>query len=71
MKLKFRAWHKRYKKYYKVHFICLDSGVINVWAYDIIEEKDFLLHLETKQYKLEQLINIDENGNEIYQEVSL
>lgn len=69
-KRKFRAWHKKYKKYYyKLYWGRLDieKGIpIEAWYRCPIENKDCLLRFETDT--VEQYVGIkDKNNKEIYE----
>ncbi len=70
---RFRAWHKKRKKYYEVHHLHLiESGMPSMWvtckAYDIIEQKDILIQIQPGECIVEQWTGMtDKNGVPIFE----
>jgi len=56
-RMKFRAWHKKRKKYYEVQHLHLDSNE-GVWAtckgYNCIEDKDVKIQIQPNDCIIEQ-----------------
>lgn len=79
-RFKFRAWDKKAKKMRDVDSIAFhnrrssfdydDSNlpkVVNIWGYDIIRDKDIILHREIKDVILIQSTGLkDKNGELVY-----
>lgn len=68
---KYRAWHKRRKKYYKVLHLHLDSPE-GIWAtvegFDVIEQKPIHMQIQPKDIIVEHYIGqTDKKNVEIYE----
>ena len=72
--IKYRAWHKKYKKMYEIHVLILNSYPnepkpkvwAKCWGWDIIDNKDIVLHVE--DLEIMQYTELkDKNNKEIYQ----
>lgn len=71
--IKFRVWHKKYKKYYEVHHLHCGSLGVNegYWAtckaHDCIEDKAIYIQIQPDYCIVEQFTGLyDAKGREIY-----
>ena len=69
--IKFRAWHKRRKKYYEVLQLHLDSHN-GCWAtakgFCVIEQKDIYIQIQPEDCIIEEFTGLlDKNGVEIFE----
>ena len=69
---KFRAWHKKRKKYYKVLHLHIASIMEGVWAtcegYSIIEQKEIHIQIQPQDCISEQFTGLCyKNGKEIFE----
>ena len=70
-KLLFRAWHKKYKKLYKVLHLH-NSEFEGLWAtckgYDVIEQQDINIQIQPEEIEVMQYTGLkDAQGIEIYE----
>ena len=69
--IKYRAWHKKRKKYYKVIHLHLDSfggPWVTAEGFDIIEQKNIHIQIQPEDCIIEQFTGLkDKNGVDVFE----